>query len=138
LFRGTFIIARDPSGPRQDRLKTLGLLFREKRRGVTPKECGITTSRRRLSPGLSRAEAAALADIGSSWYARLEAGRVQYPTIATLRAIARVLKLTPDEFQFTLELAAVAEAEITVAPLDGAVGRDPTGLDPSESESSSS
>jgi transcriptional regulator with XRE-family HTH domain len=100
-----------PAGPRHDRLKALGLLLREKRRDITPKECGITTSRRRLSPGLSRAEAAALADIGSSWYARLEAGRVQYPTIATLRAIAGVLKLSPAEFQLALELAAVAEAE---------------------------
>jgi transcriptional regulator with XRE-family HTH domain len=87
-------------------------MLRAKRRNLTPTECGITTRRRRLSPGLSRAEAAQLADIGSSWYARMEAGRVPHPTIATLCAIARALKLSESELRVVLELAEIVQPDV--------------------------
>jgi transcriptional regulator with XRE-family HTH domain len=87
------------------RLKELGDFLRAKRHALSPEQCGIETTRRRLSPGLSRYEAASFANIGSSWYARLEAGRVLHPTPATMRALARALQLTRSEARHMFALA---------------------------------
>ncbi len=88
-------------------LKLLGKFLRSKRKSIAPEGRGITTNRRRLVPGLSREETAALADIGASWYARLEAGRVPNPSLATMRAIARALQLNAAEETFALQLAGI-------------------------------
>jgi transcriptional regulator with XRE-family HTH domain len=90
-----------------DRLKVLGNFLRAKRRSLLPEECGANTHRRRLSPGLSREETAVRAEIGASWYARLEAGRVPRPSLATLRAVSTALRLSPPEITFAFELAGI-------------------------------
>ena len=97
-------------GEDRGNLRELGNFLRARRRTISPEENGLPTTRRRLVPGLSRDETAALADIGSSWYARLEAGRVAQPTLATMRAIARALRLDPYEERFVLELAGLLPA----------------------------
>jgi transcriptional regulator with XRE-family HTH domain len=91
----------------EDRLKVLGKFLRAKRRSLLPEECGVNTHRRRLSPGLSREETAVLAHIGASWYARLEAGRVPHPSLATMRAVSSALQLSPPEVTFAFELAGI-------------------------------
>jgi transcriptional regulator with XRE-family HTH domain len=94
-------------GKLPDDLKALGAFLRSKRQSIDPAQRGIVTNRRRLSPGLSREETAALADIGASWYARLEAGHIPNPTLATMRAVARALALTPVERDFAFQLAGI-------------------------------
>ncbi len=107
--------------PSSEKLKTLGNFLRSKRNATSPAERGIVSSRRRLNPGLSREETAALADIGASWYARLEAGHISHPTVATMRAVARALQFTPVEREFAFRLAGVIEpgVEPAAAPSTG-------------------
>jgi transcriptional regulator with XRE-family HTH domain len=89
------------------RLKVLGSFLRAKRRSILPEAYGITTSRRRLAPGLSREETATLANLGASWYARLEAGHVPQPSLSTMRAVSQALRLSPIEVSFAFELAGI-------------------------------
>jgi transcriptional regulator with XRE-family HTH domain len=96
----------------QGNLRELGDFLRARRRTISPGENGSPTTRRRLVPGLSRDETAARADIGTSWYARLEAGRVPQPTLATIRAIARALQLNAVEERFVLELAGLLPPDV--------------------------
>jgi hypothetical protein len=49
--------------------------------------------RRRRTPGLRREEVAELAGIGVDWYIRLEQGRTVSPSVATIDALARALRL---------------------------------------------
>jgi transcriptional regulator with XRE-family HTH domain len=106
-------------------LRQLGDFLRAKRRQVAPEEHGLATTRRRLVPGLSRDETATLADIGASWYARLEAGRVERPTLETMLAIARALRLDIAETTYVLKLAGLvpsgpdddADVLLSVTPL---------------------
>lgn len=86
-------------------LRALGDFLRAKRRTLEPVHSGSSRARRRLVPGLSRDEAASLADIGTSWYARLEAGRVAKPTLSTIRAVSAALCLNDAERHFVLNLA---------------------------------
>jgi transcriptional regulator with XRE-family HTH domain len=109
LLVGQLTGARDDDGKR---LKELGEFLRAKRRALSPEACGVSMTRRRLSPGLSRYEAANFANIGSSWYARLEAGRVLHPTVATMRAVARALQLTAGEARHIFELAGLPPTEL--------------------------
>jgi hypothetical protein len=83
----------------------LGDFFRAKRRVLRPERNGGSLTRRRLVPGLSRDEVAAIADIGTTWYARLEAGRIAKPTLATITAVSAALELDDAERQFVLDLA---------------------------------
>ena len=94
-----------PDTQRTDQLRALGDFFRAKRRTMSPDLRGVVTTRRRLVPGLSRDEVAAIADIGTTWYARLEAGRVAKPTLATIRAVSTALELNDAEHRFVLGLA---------------------------------
>jgi transcriptional regulator with XRE-family HTH domain len=93
------------------RLKVLGSFLRAKRRSILPKVYGITTSRRRLVPGLSREETATLANLGASWYARLEAGHVPAPSLSTMRAVSQALRLSPIEVSFAFELAGILSTD---------------------------
>ncbi len=117
-------------------LRALGDFLRAKRRTVEPGQNGISRARRRLVPGLSRDEAASLADIGTSWYARLEAGRVAKPTLSTIRAVSTALQLNDAEQYFVLNLAGLlprisngAPASETLSPLVALIAnREPVSL----------
>jgi transcriptional regulator with XRE-family HTH domain len=91
----------------------LGQFLRAKRRRIAPNSRGMSSTRRRLVAGLSREETAALADIGASWYARLEAGRVPNPTLGTMRAVAQALQLSSAETSFVYELAGLIAPNAT-------------------------
>jgi transcriptional regulator with XRE-family HTH domain len=84
-------------------LRELGDFLGAKRRQVAYE--GRSSTRRRLVPGLSRDETATLADIGASWYARLEAGRIDQPTLDTVLAVCRALQLSAAETAYALNLA---------------------------------
>jgi transcriptional regulator with XRE-family HTH domain len=79
------------------RQSELGDFLRSRRAKLTPKAAGIPTGRRRRTPGLRREEVAERAGIGVDWYTRLEQGRSVSPSLTTIDALARALRLTKAE-----------------------------------------
>lgn len=75
----------------------LGDFLRSRRERLTPKAVGLPGGRRRRTPGLRREEVAERAGIGVDWYIRLEQGRMVSPSVTTVDALARALRLTKAE-----------------------------------------
>ena len=75
----------------------LGDFLRSRRGRLTPKNVGLRVGPRRRTPGLRREEVAELAGIGVDWYIRLEQGRAVSPSVTTVDALARALKLSATE-----------------------------------------
>lgn len=75
----------------------LGDFLRSRRERLTPKALGLPGGRRRRTPGLRREEVAERAGIGVDWYIRLEQGRTVSPSVTTVDALARALRLTKAE-----------------------------------------
>lgn len=84
--------------PAMSRRRELGLFLRSRREGLTPEVVGLASGMRRRAPGLRREEVAELAGISVDWYTRLEQGRVGSPSMHTLDALARALRLAPAEY----------------------------------------
>ncbi len=70
-----------------------GDFLRSRRERLSPKIVGLPSGRRRRTPGLRREEVAELAGIGVDWYIRLEQGRTVSPSVTTIDALARALRL---------------------------------------------
>ncbi len=83
----------------------LGAFLRARRGLLRPQEVGLPERTRRHVPGLRREEVAQLADVGLSWYAMLEQGRVDQINRKALRRITRSLRLTPIEVEHAFSLA---------------------------------
>src|SRR4029077_13397860 len=79
--------------------------LRRRRRALQPGDVGLQLGRRRRTAGLRREEVAALANISTDFYARLEQRRGARPSERTVDAIARALRLTSDERNYLLRLA---------------------------------
>jgi transcriptional regulator with XRE-family HTH domain len=75
----------------------LGDFLRSRRERLSAEALGVATLRRRRTPGLRREEVAERAGIGVDWYIRLEQGRAEGPSAATIDALARALCLSPAE-----------------------------------------
>ena len=75
----------------------LGDFLRSRRERLSPKTVGLVSGRRRRTPGLRREEVAELAGIGVDWYIRLEQGRTVNPSVTTVDALARALRLSKVE-----------------------------------------
>ena len=75
----------------------LGDFLRSRRERLTPRSAGLAAGRRRRTPGLRREEVAELAGIGVDWYIRLEQGRSVSPSVTTVDALARALRLSKVE-----------------------------------------
>lgn len=75
----------------------IGDFLRSRREKLTPKVVGLANGRRRRTPGLRRQEVAELAGIGIDWYIRLEQGRAINPSVTTIDALARALRLNKVE-----------------------------------------
>jgi len=75
----------------------LGDFLRSRRERLSPKAVGLPNGRRRRTAGLRREEVAELAGIGVDWYVRLEQGRSVSPSVATIDALARALRLSKAE-----------------------------------------
>lgn len=84
--------------------------LRSRRERLTPEEVGLPNGRRRRTPGLRREEVAELAGIGVDWYVRLEQGRDVSPSLTTIDALARVLRLGSAEAAHLRALARPAGA----------------------------
>jgi transcriptional regulator with XRE-family HTH domain len=71
----------------------LGDFLRSRREKLRPEDVGLVNGRRRRTAGLRREEVAQLAGIGVDWYVRLEQGRSVNPSVTTIGALARALRL---------------------------------------------
>ncbi|TWS23011.1 helix-turn-helix domain-containing protein [Tsukamurella sputi] len=94
-------------------LKELGDFLRTCRGKLSPADVGLTAidGQRRVS-GLRREEVAQLAAISTDYYTRIEQGRLS-PTAHVLDAVARALRLDPDQTEYAgslLDHAAQAPA----------------------------
>ena len=81
----------------ENKRSELGDFLRSRREKLLPRDVGLADSRRRRTAGLRREEVAELAGIGVDWYVRLEQGRSVNPSISTINALARALKLSKVE-----------------------------------------
>jgi transcriptional regulator with XRE-family HTH domain len=82
-----------------------GDFLRSRREKLTPNSVGLPTGRRRRTAGLRREEVAQLAGIGVDWYIRLEQGRTVSPSVTTIDALARALRLSRTEHMHLKALA---------------------------------
>ncbi len=104
---------------RDERRVELGVFLRYRRdRFVREDGGGPKTGRRRVA-GLRHDEVAARADIGVDWYTQIEQGRAKHPSVQVLVAIARALRLTPDETKYVLDLARPATIPASVSKDEG-------------------
>jgi len=87
------------------RLAEFGNFLRSRREKLTPEAVGLATGRRRRTAGLRREEVAELAGIGVDWYIRLEQGRAVKPSVSTIDALARALRLNRTEHAHLKALA---------------------------------
>src|SRR3954452_23005837 len=104
VFQGS-TISRGFSGMPDLQRNQLGDFLRSRRESLTPKSVGLPTGRRRRTAGLRRQEVAELAGIGVDWYIRMEQGRATSPSINTIDALARALRLTKTEHAHLRALA---------------------------------
>jgi transcriptional regulator with XRE-family HTH domain len=79
---------------RRDQLRDF---LRTRRARLSPTDVGMAPGGRRRTPGLRREEVAVLAGVGVSWYTWLEQGRDIKVSGEVLDAVARALRLDPDE-----------------------------------------
>ncbi|GAA4495999.1 helix-turn-helix domain-containing protein [Gluconacetobacter tumulicola] len=82
----------------------LGDFLRTRREGLDPGAGRMTRGRRR-TPGLRREEVAEAAGISTEWYVKLEQGRAVAPSLTTIDALARALKLNAVEHAHLRRLA---------------------------------
>jgi transcriptional regulator with XRE-family HTH domain len=75
----------------------LAAFLRGRRQSLQPEDVGLRRGARRRTSGLRREEVAELCDMSADYLARLERGSGSHPSQQMAAAIARGLRLTPDE-----------------------------------------
>ncbi|HTU82123.1 MAG TPA: helix-turn-helix transcriptional regulator [Candidatus Acidoferrales bacterium] len=95
-----------------ERRSELSDFLRTRRARVAPSDVGLADGARRRTPGLRREEVALLANIGSTWYTRLEQGLPINVSGDVLDGIARALRLTSDERRHLHLLAGIPAATL--------------------------
>jgi transcriptional regulator with XRE-family HTH domain len=84
----------------------LAAFLRERRARLRPADLGLPDDgKRRRTPGLRREEVAELAGVSHTWYTWLEQGRPIATSTLVVDALARALRLTPDEHRHLRTLA---------------------------------
>lgn len=89
----------------------LGGFLRARRERLSPETLGLSTLRRRRTPGLRREEVADVAGISVEWLVKLEQGRAVSPPPATLEALACALRLDPIDRAHLRRLAGAVRGE---------------------------
>ncbi|BCJ50280.1 transcriptional regulator [Actinoplanes sp. NBRC 14428] len=92
-------------GSDQTAARELGLFLRSRRERTTPQDLGLEPGPRRRVGGLRREEVAALAELSTDYYKRLEHGRNVRPSESVIDAIADALDLDPVERRHVQRLA---------------------------------
>ncbi|MCM6775264.1 helix-turn-helix transcriptional regulator [Nocardia sp. CDC159] len=84
----------------------LAAFLRTRREQLDPADFDLRRQRRsRRTPGLRREEVAVLAGVSTEYIVRLEQGRAVRPSAEVLEALARTLRLDPDERAYLFDLA---------------------------------
>jgi transcriptional regulator with XRE-family HTH domain len=83
----------------------LGAFLRSRRARLSPAEVGLASYGARRVPGLRREELARLAGVSLAYYTRLEQGQSGNASDGVLDALARALRLSPDEHAHLRHLA---------------------------------
>ncbi len=89
--------------------------LRTRRARLRPSDVGLLNGTRRRTPGLRREEVALLANIGVTWYTRLEQGAPINVSPIVLGSIADALQLTEHEREHLFLLAGHRPTEATIA-----------------------
>ncbi|WFE28217.1 helix-turn-helix transcriptional regulator [Solwaraspora sp. WMMD791] len=110
--------------------RALAEFLRARRAGLSPADLGLAEGGPRRAAGLRREEVAVVAGVSVTWYTWLEQARPINPSEDVLRALARTLRLGPDETAHLLALAgptprAPAPAEPSPALQDLVDGQHP-------------
>jgi transcriptional regulator with XRE-family HTH domain len=79
--------------------------LRRRREALLPRDVGFAADTRRRTQGLRREEVALLAGMSTDYYSRLEQRRGSQPSEQMVAAIARALRLEPDERDHLYRLA---------------------------------
>lgn len=89
-----------------DATRELAVFLRARREGLSPQDAGLPPRRRtRRTPGLRREEVAELAGISIDYVVRLEQARGLRPSTEVVEALARALRLAPDERAYLFGLS---------------------------------
>ncbi|MFC5187228.1 helix-turn-helix transcriptional regulator [Actinomadura harenae] len=89
-----------------DVTQELAAFLRTRRERLDPHDLGLPARRRaRRTPGLRREEVAELAGVSTDYIVRLEQARGLRPSADVVDALARALRLTPDERAYLFDLA---------------------------------
>jgi len=83
----------------------LGEFLRSRRAALRPDEVGLVSYGARRVPGLRREELAQLAGVSPTYYTRLEQSDQHNASDSVIDALARALRLTPDEHAHLRRLA---------------------------------
>ncbi|MEV7507264.1 helix-turn-helix transcriptional regulator [Streptomyces sp. NPDC091201] len=95
----------------------LGEFLRTRRAQLQPEDVGLPShGTRRRVPGLRREELALLAGVSITYYTHLEQGQSTNASDSVLDALARALRLTPDEHAHLLDLARPPRAKRASSP----------------------
>ncbi|MGA8474694.1 MAG: helix-turn-helix transcriptional regulator [Candidatus Cybelea sp.] len=98
-----------------ERRLELSDFLKTRRAKIVPSDVGLADGARRRTPGLRREEVALLANIGATWYTRLEQGLPINVSSDVLDGISRALRLTSDERRHLYLLAGLT---LSVQPDD--------------------
>ena len=89
-----------------DATQELAAFLRTRRERLDPRDFGLPSRRQaRRTPGLRREEVAELAGVSTDYVVRLEQGRGLRPSADVVEALARALRLAPDERAYLFNLA---------------------------------
>ncbi|MGW7018468.1 helix-turn-helix transcriptional regulator [Streptomyces decoyicus] len=105
-----------------DATQELAAFLRARRERLDPHDFGLPSRQQaRRTPGLRREEVAELAGVSIDYIVRLEQGRGLRPSANVVEALARALRLAPDERAYLFNLAQqrprnADEPAITAAP----------------------
>lgn len=92
--------------PAVDTTEELTAFLRTRRERLNPRDLGLPARRQaRRTPGLRREEVAELAGVSIDYIVRLEQARGLRPSASVVEALARALRLTPDERAYLFDLA---------------------------------
>ncbi|OON80129.1 helix-turn-helix transcriptional regulator [Streptomyces tsukubensis] len=93
------------TSPTIDPARELAAFLRTRRERLDPRDAGLSVRRQaRRTPGLRREEVAELAGISIDYLVRLEQARPLRPSVDVVEALARALRLAPDERTYLYDL----------------------------------
>jgi transcriptional regulator with XRE-family HTH domain len=94
----------------------LSAFLRSRRERISPEDAGLAPGLRRRTAGLRREEVAQLSGVGVTWYTWLEQGRPINASAQVLDAVARTLRLDPQEREHLYRLADPSSGPPDAAP----------------------